>query len=133
VGRFFGTRDGIKRDELMGGTDGIPVSIRNVEVAKDAAIERGMLLASASTFGVFAPAAASDTGKVLVIAEKDFAADSDHTVTQAYTSGKFNREKIKLGTGLNIDNFEEPLRKVNIILTSIAKGTINKDEWQIGN
>lgn len=131
MGRFFGTRDGIKRDELMGGADGIPVSIRNVEVSSDTTIQRGMLLASATTFGVFAPATSSDTSKVLVIAEKDFTADSDLHVTQAYTSGKFNREKIILDG--NIDDFENELRKQNIILTSIKPGTVNKYDWQIGN
>ncbi len=133
MGRFFGTRDGIKRDELMGGADGIPVSIRNIEVSTDTTIQRGMLLASATTFGVFAPATSSDTSKVLVIAENDFVADSDHTVTQAFTSGKFNREKIILDESLNIDDFEVELRRQNIILTSIKPGTINKYDWQIGN
>lgn len=132
MGRFFETRDGIKRDELMGGADGIPVSIRNIDVASDTTIQRGMLLSASSTFGVFAPAADTST-KVFVIAEKDFVADSDHTVTQAYTSGKFNREKIILDENLNIDNFEVELRRQNIILTSIKPGTINKYDWQIGN
>ena len=131
MGRFFGTRDGIKRDELCGGAEQL-MSIRNIEVAADAEIKRGMLLNSATTFGVFAPAD-SDTTKVLVVAEKDFTADSDHTVTQAYTSGKFNREKIILSEGLNIDDYEESLRKVDIYLTSIKRGTINSDNWQIGN
>lgn len=133
MGKFFGTRDGIKRDELCGGADGIPMSIRNIEVGSDTTIQRGMLLSSATTFGVFAPVADTDTSKVFVIAEKDFQADSDHTVTQAYTSGKFNREKIILDESLNIDNYEETLRKENIILTSIKKGTIDLNNWQIGN
>ena len=133
MGRFFGQRDGIKRDELCGGAEQL-MSIRNIEVAADAEIKRGTLLASATTYGVFAPVtSASDTSKVLVIAEKDFAADSDHTITQAYTSGKFNREKIILKSGLNIDNFEEKLRAVDIYLTSIQTGTFNIYEWQIGN
>lgn len=133
MGKFFGTRDGIKRDELCGGAEKL-MSIRNIEVAQDAEIKRGMLLCSATTYGVFAPVTSTGDGsKVLVIAEKDFAADSDHTVTQAYTSGKFNREKIILKSGLNIDAFEEPLRKVEIMLASIKTGVINIDEWQIGN
>ncbi len=131
MGRFFGQHNGIKRDELCGGAEQL-MSIRNIEVASDTTIQRGMLLSSATTFGVFAPAD-SDTTKVFVIAEKDFTADSDHTVTQAYTSGKFNREKIILSDGLNIDDYEEPLRKVDIYLTSIKRGTINIDNWQIGN
>ena len=131
MGRFFGQHDGIKRDELCGGAEQL-MSIRNIEVASDTTIQRGMLLSSATTFGVFEPAD-SDTAKVFVVAEKDFTADSDHTVTQAYTSGKFNREKILLNEGLNIDDYEEPLRKVDIYLTSIKRGTINIDNWQIGN
>lgn len=131
MGRFFGKRDGIVRDELCGGAEQL-MSIRNIEVASDTTIQRGMLLGSATTFGVFAPATDTST-KVFVIAEKDFTADSDHTVTQAYTSGKFNREKIVLDESLNIDDFEEQLRKVNIILTTIKRGTINIDNWQIGN
>lgn len=131
MGRFFGQHDGIKRDELCGGAEQL-MSIRNIEVASDTTIQRGMLLNSSTTFGVFAPAD-SDTTKVFVIAEKDFTADSDHTVTQAYTSGKFNREKIILDEGLNIDDYEESLRKVDIYLTSIKRGTINIDNWQIGN
>lgn len=132
MGRFFGTRDGIKRDELCGGAEQL-MSIRNIEVGSDTAIQRGMLLCSATTYGEFEPVSTSDTSKVFVIAEKDFTADSDHTVTQAYTSGKFNREKIILDDNLDIDDFEEVLRKENIILTSIKVGVINIDEWQIGN
>ena len=133
MGRFFGQHSGIVRDELCGGADGIPMSIRNIEVGSDTTIQRGMLLSSDKTFGTFAPVADSDTAKVFVIAEKDFAADSDLKVTQAYTSGKFNREKIILDENLNIDDFENELRRQNIILTSIKRGTINIDEWQIGN
>ena len=133
MGRFFGQRDGIKRDELCGGAEQL-MSIRNIEVAADAEIKRGTLLASATTYGVFAPVtSASDTSKVLVIAEKDFAADSDHSITQAYTEGKFNREKIILKSDLNIDDFENELRRQNIFLTSIKTGVINIDNWQIGN
>lgn len=132
--RFFGTFKNIQpRDELFGGDDGIPVSLRNIEVAANAKIERGMLLSSATTFGTFAPVASVDTGKVYLVAAEDFAADSDHTVTQAYVSGKFNREKIKLDSSLNIDNFEETLRRANIQLTSIMDKFGHQDDWQIGN
>ena len=132
MGRFFGVRDGIKRDELCGGAEQL-MSIRNIEVASDTSIQRGMLLSSDSTFGIFSQPTDSDTSKVFVIAEKDFTADSDSQVTQVYTSGKFNREKIILNEGLNIDDFEEVLRKENIILTSIKPGNVNVDHWQIGN
>lgn len=131
--RFFGTFKDIQpRDELFGGDDGIPVSKRNITVGSDTTVERGMLLAAGTTFGTFAEAT-SDTAKVFVIAAEDFTADSDHTVTQAYTSGKFNREKIKLDENLDIDDYEETLRKVNIILTSIKDMYGHQDDWQLGN
>ena len=133
MGRFFGQHDGIKRDELCGGADAIPMSIRNIEVASDTTIQRGMLLGSPTTFGVFSQPADSDTSKVFVIAKEDFTANSDLKVTQAFSSGKFNREKIILDESLNIDDFENELRRQNIILTSIYHGTINIDNWQIGN
>ena len=129
MGNFFSVHEGVARDELMGGADGIPVSIRNIEVASDTTIQRGMLLCSPSTFGVFSQPADSDTSKVFVIAEKDFTADSDLKVTQAFSSGKFNREKIILDESLNIDDFENELRRQNIILTSIYGGTIDIGNW----
>ena len=133
MGRFFGTRDGIKRDELMGGT-GVNIFNRNIAVDSDATIARGMLLCSNKTFGTYKPVSSTaDASKVLVVAAENFNADSDHTVTQSYVSGMFNREKIILDSSLNIDDFEEALRKVDIRLTSIKPGTINIDNWQIGN
>lgn len=132
--KFFGTFKNIQpRDELFGGDDGIPVSLRNIEVASSASIQRGMLLSSATTFGTFAPAADTDKSKVYVVAAETFDADSDHTVTQAYVSGKFNREKIVLGSSLDIDDFEETLRRANIHLTSIMDKFGHQDDWQIGN
>ena len=119
MGRFYEKREGLINDELCGGPEQVQ-SIRNIETASDTMIQRGMLLCAATTYGVFGPvSSAGDASKVMVIAEKDFAADSDLHVTQAYTSGKFNREKIILAEGLSIDDFEESLRKENIILTSI--------------
>ena len=132
MSKYFGTFKDIQpRDELFGGGDGIPVSKRNIEVGSDTTIQRGMLLGSAESFGTFS--AASSDSAVLVIAAEDFVADSDHTVTQAYTSGKFNREKIKLSAGLNIDSFEEVLRREDIILTSIKDIFGHVDDWAIGN
>ena len=132
--KFFGTFKNIQpRDELFGGDDGIPVSLRNIEVDSSTSIQRGMLLSSATTFGTFAPAADTDTSKVYVVAAETFDADSDHTVTQAYVSGKFNREKIVLDSSLDIDDFEETLRRANIHLTSIMDKFGHQDDWQIGN
>ena len=85
-------------------------------------IQRGMLLASDTPTGTYAPVSnASDASKVLVIARDNFTADADHTVTQAYASGAFHREKIILGgtSSLTIEPFEDQLRKSNIHLRSL--------------
>ena len=122
MSEYFATIDGIERDELSGGADGIPKSLWNVNVGASAVIKRGMLLAGETMTGKFALVSdASDASKVLAIAEKDFVADADHTVTQVYGSGKFNREHIILGgtSALTLDVFEDQMRKSNLHLTSI--------------
>ena len=118
---YFGTFDGIQRDELAAGGV-IPESIWNVNVGASAAIQRGMLLASDTPAGTYAPVSGtSDASKVLVIARDNFVADDAHTVTQAYASGTFHREKIILGgtSALTIEPFEDQLRKSNIHLRSL--------------
>lgn len=112
--------DGVKRDELFAGPE-IDVSVWNVKVGSDATITRGMILAGDTINGTFAQATSSDTGKVLCIAADNFTADSDSTVTRAYGSGKFHREKLILPDGENVSTFEEPLRKVNIILAKLKE------------
>ena len=122
MAEYFGTFDGITRDELSGGTDGSFQTIWNVNVGASAAIKRGMLLASDTPTGEFKLVSqVSDAAKVLVIARDDFTADEYHKVTQAYASGKFNRERIILGgtSALTIEPFEDQLRKSNIHVTSI--------------
>lgn len=123
MAEYFGTFDGIQRDELSGGTDGSFQTIWNINVGASAAIKRGMLLASDTPTGEFKLVSdASDASKVLVIARDNFTADADgHTVTQAYASGKFNRERIILGgtSALTLEPFEDQLRKSNIHVTSI--------------
>lgn len=117
---YFWKIDGISRDELSGGGDGIPQEIINVNVGASAAIERGMLMCGASYGGTFAQVSSSaDASKILGIAVNDFDADADHTVTQIYTSGKYNLEKIGCPSGVNIEDFIDPLRKSNIHVTSI--------------
>ncbi|MBR1645174.1 MAG: hypothetical protein IJ774_05475 [Selenomonadaceae bacterium] len=118
---YFGTFDGIQRDELAAGGV-IPESIWNVNVGASAAIQRGMLLAADTPTAVFAPVSnVSDASKVLVIARDNFVSDADHTVTQAYASGTFHREKIILGgtSALTTEPFEDQLRKSNIHLRSL--------------
>ncbi len=115
----FSTIDGVSYDELFGGSS-MPVHTKNVTVGANAVIKRGMVLAE--TNGVYALAVAADNEKPLVIAKEDFTATTSAKVTTAYTSGVFNREKLTLGDGANIANFEEQLRKDNILLTSIREG-----------
>ena len=122
MAEYFATFDGIQRDELAGGTDGSFQTIWNVNVGASAVIERGMLLAADTPTAEFKlVSAVADASKVLVVARDNFTADETHTVTQAYASGKFNRERIKLGgtSALTIEPFEDQLRKSNIHLTSI--------------
>lgn len=134
MGDFFGTFKNVTpRDELFGGGDGIPVSLRNIEVASDTTIQRGMLLASDKMFGTFSLATNSETSRVFVVAASGFTSTSDSFVTQAYSSGKFNREKIILGENLNLDDFEPELRKQNIHLTSIKNIFGHVDDVAIGN
>lgn len=117
MAEYFATFDGIQRDELAGGTDGSFQTIWNVNVGASAAIERGMLLAADKPTGEFKLVSdASDASKVLVVARDNFTADETHTVTQAYASGKFNRERIILGgtSALTIEPFVDALRKSNI-------------------
>ena len=118
---YVETVDGVIRDELAGGVGG-GHEIWNINVGESAVIERGMLLCASAVTAEFAQVTgASDASKVLVVARDDFSADEDHTVTQAFASGKFNRERIKLGgaSTLTLDPFEDQLRKSNILLTSI--------------
>lgn len=122
MAEYFATFDGIQRDELSGGTDASFQTIWNVNVGMSAAIERGMLLAADTPTGEFKLVSdASDAAKVLVVARDNFTADKEHTVTQVYASGKFNRERIIIGgtSALTIEPFEDQLRKSNIHLTSI--------------
>ena len=121
MAEYFATLPGIARDELSGGLEE-PQEIWNVNVGASAAIERGMLLAADKPTGEFKLVSdASDASKVLVVARDNFTADETHTVTQAYASGKFNRERIILGgtSALTIEPFEDAMRKSNLHLTSI--------------
>ena len=122
MGKYFGTIDDtVKRDELFGGGDGIPVELVNIKVGVGAEIQRGNILAADSPTGTFALATASDTSKNLVIAAENFvASDSDSAVTSAYRSGKFNRNKLGTDTA-TVTALETELRRQNIILTSLKE------------
>lgn len=122
MGKYFGTVDDtIKRDELFGGGDGFPVELINVKVGANAEISRGNILAGNSPTETFSLATASDTSKTLVIAAENFVAESDNTVTTAYSAGKFNRERLSADTDTTVAALETELRRQNIILTSIKE------------
>lgn len=121
MGEYVWSTDGIERDELQGGV-GEFQEIWNVAVGESAVIERGMLLGASSPTSEFSLVESlSDLNDVFVIAKDDFTATEGHTVTQAYASGKFNRERIILGgdSTFTLEPFENELRKQNIRLTSI--------------
>lgn len=123
MSKYFWQTDGIERDELSGGPEA-PLTVWNVNVGASAVIERGQLLCASSPTADFAlVSSAGDASKVLGVAVADFTADADHTVTQIYSSGKFNRERIILGgdSSLTLDIFENEMRRQNIHLTSIKK------------
>lgn len=122
MAEYFWSISGIQRDELQGGGDGIPTELWNINVGASAVIERGMLLCASSPTGVFSlVSSASDVNKIFSIASVDYVGGASGGVTQAYASGKFNRERIKLGGGstLTLEPFENELRKQNIHVTSI--------------
>ena len=121
--KYIATVDGWEEDALLAGTEQ-PISIYNVNVGASATLSRGDLICAGSMSGVFAPvSSASDASKVLCIAADDFVADSLSTVTQAYASGKFNREKITFGSNSSVDlaDFEQEMRKQNLHLTSLKE------------
>ncbi|MBR0061000.1 MAG: hypothetical protein IJP68_05915 [Selenomonadaceae bacterium] len=119
---YFKTVNGWEEDALLAGTE-FPVEIYNVSVGSSASLSRGDLICAGSMSGVFAPVgSASDATKVLMIAADDFVADSLSTVTRAYASGVFSREKIKFGgASLTTDPFEQALRTQNIHLRGLQE------------
>ena len=114
--------NGWEEDGLLGGFE-FPTEIYNVSLSAGASVSRGDLLCSNSMSGVFSIAGASDASKILLFAAEDFVADSLNAVTQAYASGKFNREAITFGgnSSVDISNFESEMRKQNLYLTSIKE------------
>ncbi len=124
MGNYFFTTSGIQRDELQAGSE-IPVDIWNINVGASAVIERGMLLGASSIDGTFdVVGSASDLNKVFVIARDDFIAGGESAcVTQAYSSGVFHREKIKLGGDSTLTTlpFENALRMQGIHLRHLEE------------
>ena len=123
MGNYFWSISGIERDELQG-RPGELVDIWNINVGASAVIERGMLLGASSPTGEFSlvDSTVGAADKVFVVARDNFTAEgASAAVTQAYSRGFFNRERIKLGGGsaFSIAPLEGELRKQNILLTSI--------------
>lgn len=123
MGNYFWSISGIERDELQG-RPGELVDIWNINVGASAVIERGMLLGASSPTGEFGliGSLSDAANKVFVVARDNFTAEgASAAVTQAYSRGFFNRERIKLGGGsaFAIAPLEGELRKQNIFLTSI--------------
>ena len=120
--KYVDTVPGWSADELLADTN-FPVEIYNVNVGSSASISRGDLICAGSMSGVFAPvSSASDATKVLLIAADDFVADSLSTVTRAYSSGVFNREKIKFGgASLTTEPLEAEMRKQNLHLRGLQE------------
>ena len=120
--KYVESCNGWSEDALLAGTEQ-PISIYNVNVGASATLSRGDLICAGSMSGVFAPVgSASDATKVLMIAADDFVADSLSTVTRAYASGVFNREKISFGgASLTTEPFEAEMRKQNLHLTSLKE------------
>ena len=104
-------------DGLLAGSE-FPVKVDNVSLTSGADVKRGQLLVGDG--GVYSLAGSEDDlGKSFAIAAQDFTADSiNGGITQAYSAGYFNREKIILGDSLSADTFAQRLRVQNIHLTS---------------
>ena len=122
MGKYFDSFDGQTRDELLAGTE-VPVLLSNASVKAGTEIERGQLLVDAGSGFVSLVGAgdASLTGASFFIAKEGYASVSLDGVTTVYDSGRFNREKIGVSDGVTLSAFEEPLRKENILLTSIQE------------
>lgn len=120
-GKYYGSWDGITRDELEAAGDGIPKFIRNIDVGSDTVVQRGMLMAATTPTGTYSLATAADTNKFLVIARDDFEADSDHTICQAFTMGRFHSNKIITASSdtAPVSLFEAELRKQGIHLVEL--------------
>lgn len=120
--------DGVQKDELLGGNE-VGIRLYNVKVGANAEIERGDLLCGASIGGAFSlVGSAADASKILTIAAEDYTADSLGGAVTAYSSGVFNRERVRFGAAaasLTADTFENEMRKQNLHLTSIKD--LNKE------
>lgn len=107
---------GIKYDDLLGG-ESVKVSRVNVRLANGEGVERGTLI-SRGNDGYYRVVSTTDDTKLLAISAMDSATDGNRVIL-AYYTGIFNRSKIKLGTGLNIGDFEDKMKEQGLYLTEI--------------
>ena len=123
--KYYGSLDsGIKRDDLFSMSDQVPVFVRNIEIASDTTVTRGMLMAATDPQGEYHLATATDAtlgNAFFGIAVEDYQADSDHTVTQCYISGVFHDSKIITASSdtAPVKLFELELRRQHIWLRKI--------------
>ena len=123
--KYYGSLDsGIKRDDLFSMSDQVPVFVRNIEIASDTTVTRGMLMAATAPQGEYHLATATDAtlgNAFFGIAVEDYQADSDHSVTQCYISGVFHDSKIITADSdtAPIELFELRLREQGMWLRSI--------------
>lgn len=118
MGKNSGRFDGVKPDELIGGTLE-PLETFNINVASDTTLTRGDLLAATNFSATFSLATAADTAKVFAVARENFTAGSDSSVAPAYVRGTFNREKINPSDTAILTALEPALRRQNILLTTL--------------
>lgn len=95
---------------------GFPFQLWNIKTS--AQIRRGMLIAFNGDF--FLPVQTlNDRDKPLLIAANP---------AQGFSSGKFNRNKILIRADLSLADFEESLRKQNIILAAFGDDLLIHDD-----
>lgn len=130
---YYGHFTGVQYEDLEAAGDGVPKFLRNVEVAEDAEIKRGMLLAASTSTGTYSLAGAGDSGKFFAVAREDFTADSDHTITQAWTMGRFHAPAVITAGGSDtsvLTSLEPELRRQNIHLVGLKEIYGNYDPWK---
>lgn len=130
---YFGTFEGVTWDDLQAAGDGISTFTRNIEVGSDTTVERGMLMAASTPTGVYSLAGAGDSGKFFAIARENFEADSSHTVTTAFTMGRFHAPKVITTGGSDtsvLAALEPELRRQNLHLVGLQEIYGKYDPWE---
>lgn len=122
--KYYEEMQSVANDELLAGGDGIPLRVENHSVKGGATVERGMILSSSVSGGIYEPVkTAADAEKVLIIAAEDGeGAATDTAVMPCYVSGHFHAEKLSTGASVvSAADFKESLRQVNIIASHVEE------------